>query len=207
MAVPEDADIIAEAVALLLEHRVDEARSHLSSLSPLDTVPLPAFDATKASDRPTRSKPQPLGNTMRARVYKRDGWRCRYCHRKLVLPPVLELLTSLCPGFKGLLPGHHMPSEKTEPAVLRVYPNVDHIQAVAVGGSWRDQANHVTACTPCNTRKSDRLGWVPAEPRLYDDWDGLTRLYGLLAEHAAPLTTYHRRWLKALGMHVEDIIH
>lgn len=53
-----------------------------------------------------------------------------------------------------------MPAATTHPAANRVYPNVDHVQAWSLGGAWDDLGNLLTACTPCNERKSNNLGWL-----------------------------------------------
>jgi hypothetical protein len=127
-----------------------------------------------------------------------------------VVPGVLELPTTLCPGFFGLLPGHHMPFKRTEPAVERVYPNVDHVLAIAAGGACLDESNHVTACTPCNGKKSNRSGWKPG-PIVLDKWDGLTSSYQAPAEHALQvlrrrIRIYHDPWMRELGIvdHTSD---
>ena len=193
----EDADIIAQTVALLLDHRDIDACAELTKLSIADPLPKPAVAAEAAVDRPVPQKIEPLDNALRVRIYKRDGWRCRYCGRKLVVPGVLQLLTTLCPGFNGLLPGHHMPAARTEPAVERVYPNVDHVHAVSLGGAWRDETNHVTACTPCNTRKSDFLGWTPG-PIVRDNWDGMSAAYRALAERTGEVSRYHLDWIRLI---------
>jgi|GEM_PF-5200754 len=193
----EDAEIIGRAVALLLVNEDIEACSELTKLPTTDPIQKLTVGAEPAAERPTRLKTEPLDNALRVRIYKRDGWRCRYCGRKLIVPGVLELLTTLCPGFRGLAPGHHMPVARTEPAVERVYPNVDHVHAVSLGGAWRDESNHVMACTPCNTRKSDLLGWTPGSI-VSDEWDGLTSDYRPLAERTGEISPYHVRWLRLL---------
>jgi hypothetical protein len=195
----EDADIFGRAVGLLLEGRDDAAQMVLKMLASEDPIAAPVFDVNVVIEARERARAEQLNNHIRARIYKRDGWRCRYCSRKLVLPAVLELLRVLCPGFRGLLPGHHMPGAETEPAAERVYPNVDHIHPVSKGGAWRVDGNHVTACTPCNTRKSDRAGWLPMDP-VPAEWDGLTQSYFGLAQRAGQITRYQREWFKALGI-------
>lgn len=195
----EDADLIAAAVELIIQSRLAAACHILMTLPTEDPLRTESrFAGLSAVDRPPRAKAEPIDNSTRAAVYRRDGWRCRYCGRKVVVPIVLEILRRLCPHFKGLLPGHHMPAGDTAPAVERVYPNVDHIHAVALGGSWRDPANHVTACTPCNTRKSDLLGWTPG-PIVVDEWDGLARHCRVLAERCDGDRRYST-WLRALGV-------
>ena len=92
-----------------------------------------------------------------------------------------------------------MPYAATERAVERVYPNVDHVHPVSKGGAWVDEANHVTACTPCNTKKSDGAGWLPGEI-LRDDWDGLMSAYRDLTERVYSRKTYHLKWFRDLGI-------
>jgi len=194
--IEEDADIFERAVRCLLAGQAGEAAEVLSTLAKDDPVKRPRFESSNSPPGLERAKRENLNNAIRARVYRRDGWRCRYCRRKLVVPGILELITTLCPGFNGLRPGHHMPYASTELAVERVYPNVDHVHAVAKGGPWLDEANHVTACTPCNASKNDRSGWVPGEI-VQDGWDGLTSLYRALAERVVDgRQSYHVKWFR-----------
>jgi len=113
---------------------------------------------TVMSERPPPLQPLYLTPAIRAQVFASDNWCCRYCARKLVHPGILLLLGEIFPEFRGLKSGHHMPKETTEPAVVRVYPEVDHVNAVSLGGTWRDLDNLVAACTPCNELKNNY--WV-----------------------------------------------
>jgi hypothetical protein len=93
-----------------------------------------------------------------------------------------------------------MPRGRTHPAAERVYPNVDHVQAFSVGGTALELANLITACTPCNERKGDRLGWAHVELER-DDWNGLIAAYGRLLEIAGgSITPTHRDWMRALSI-------
>jgi hypothetical protein len=204
----EDADIIAQAVSLLLEQRDEEACAALRMLSKADNVPpyVPAVIAVVEKAREPVQKPkfEPLSNLIRASTYWRDGWRCAYCGRKLVIQGILELLTTLCPGFLGLLRGQHMPYARTEPAVERVYPCVDHVNPLALGGVCLDPSNHVAACIPCNARKNNYLGWTP-RPRECDSWDGLSTAYEALVNRvnddlSPTRKKYHRDWLRNLRL-------
>lgn len=135
---------------------------------------------------------------MRAAVFRRDGWRCRYCGRRLVVSGVLELIGILYPE-EFPFPSHNMAHSSTHPAAIRVYPNVDHVDARAesVGDDLR---NLIGACTPCNELKSDNLGWVAVEQDL-DQWDGLTNSYRpLLQLVGVPVPPFHRQWMRALGL-------
>jgi len=190
-----DANIIAVAIAQLLQNRDNEAVLTLTTLPRLDPMPRSEAKGTERMAGPRRRVP--LSKIEMGRIYIRDRWRCRYCGRKLVFPYVLELLRTLAPGFKGLLPGHHMPFAETEPAVERVYPNVDHVEP-----RLHEPENLVTACTPCNTRKSDWLGWPSPGLTVYDNWDGLVPSYRALIEQRRAdlsLRPTQLQWVVALS--------
>jgi 5-methylcytosine-specific restriction endonuclease McrA len=189
-----DADIIAAAVGQLLQRRDGEAALTLATLPRLDSMPRSEAKGTQRMVMPRQRVP--LTKVEMARIYIRDGWRCRYCGRKLVFPYVLELLRTLCPGFKGLLEGHHMPFVETEPAVERVYPNVDHVEP-----RLHAPENLVTACTPCNTRKGNWLGWPRPGPITHERWDGLWLSHlALIEQRRADLSLRpsERQWAAAL---------
>ena len=80
----EDADVLERSVLLVLENRIDEARAVLPTLPTDECFPLPKIDATAPPfnqlDRPIK---RPLEDHQRFAIYERDGWRCRYCGRKM----------------------------------------------------------------------------------------------------------------------------
>ena len=95
----ELADIIAHGARLLLDGRDDEAARALATLPFDDQVPATRFVSTTGvtyEGAPTKGS---LDNSDRIALYDRDGWRCRYCGRKVVVAGVLEILTSLSLGF------------------------------------------------------------------------------------------------------------
>lgn len=137
-----------------------------------------------------------------ARIFKRDHFMCRYCNGKTVLTPVMELLGVLYPNsFPFQSAGWR--AGVTHPAVIARSPAVDHVEPVAWGGSNED-ANLVTACTPCNSIKADMtievLGWQ-VQAITDTDWDGLARYYRAVWELAGhPKPTYHSDWMTLLGI-------
>ena len=85
---------------------------------------------------------------------------------------------------------------------------LDHVEAFSVGGPC-DPDNLVTSCAKCNGRKSSaplevwngRPKRSPIKGKYGEpqNWDGLTALFVVLAEHnLAKLTAGERDWLKAL---------
>lgn len=95
-----------------------------------------------------------------------------------------------------------------EPLLDHLGAVIDHLEAHSRGGS-AGEANFVTSCNKCNTRKSALLAeeFSSKSPLLRvrgkygepDQWDGLSTLFVVLAaqaQHAA--TTSEREWLDAL---------
>lgn len=194
----DDALILAQSARFLIEHKDAEAREVLGGLSREDPLPAPGVASATATSRPERRKRIAVPPSVSVPVYRRDGWRCRYCGRRLVIAGVIEIIGNRCPSEFPFPARHHMPVASTHPAAIRVYPNVDHVEAGSLGGPWLDQDNLVASCTPCNERKSDRIGWTP-QPTL-SDWDGLTGLYRALLDPAEQRRDFHRRWLDALAV-------
>jgi 5-methylcytosine-specific restriction endonuclease McrA len=195
----QDADIFEAAVHHVLDGRQAEASARLLQLPAEDPVLRPPKSLTVMSERPPPLQPLYLTPAIRAQVFASDNWCCRYCARKLVHPGILLLLGEIFPEFRGLKSGHHMPKETTEPAVVRVYPEVDHVNAVSLGGTWRDLDNLVAACTPCNELKNNYLGWTTI-PRVTEPWSGLTEYYRPLAKLATRVGRYHVDWMRVLGV-------
>jgi 5-methylcytosine-specific restriction endonuclease McrA len=138
----------------------------------------------------------------RVAVFVRDCWTCRYCGATTIAPPVLRVLSRLYPRAVPVPP--NWKAGQVHPAYMLASTSLDHLVAGARDGSWTDPDNLMTACSPCNTAKSDltleELGWtVLDEAAIRSDWDGLTGHYRALWERAGqPDAGYHRDWLRAL---------
>lgn len=145
------------------------------------------------------------------RVFRRDGWLCRWCHRPVVFAPALKFLDQLARslGHSGPL-AYHDPRWRRDRAPLLDHLGavVDHLDAFSKGGA-HDEANFVTACNKCNARKSNNAAddfrrAVPdrvvkgkyGEPL---SWDGLSALFVLLAARSPGLTPSEKGWLAALS--------
>ena len=199
----DDALILALAVRLLLENRDADAHTELLRLSIVDPIGAPAISQETLPSDGGRYKRPAVKPAELAAVLMRDGWRCRYCGRRLVVPGVIELVGALCPEQFPFPAGHHMPAGRTHPAAIRMYPNVDHVEAGSVGGRWADDTNLVAACTPCNELKSDKGGWKVETP-VIDEWDGLVGCYRALVSKAGTMRPYHQNWMRALCVHAES---
>jgi HNH endonuclease len=173
------------AIQALLQGGLDAGRVALSPI---------AYPPRVIAPRPT------LKRTLMCGIFYRDHFCCRYCGGRTILTPVMEVLGELYPE---IFPFH--PNWKggvTHPAVIARSTIVDHLVPGAMGGSWLDPDNLVTACWPCNAIKADyeldQLGWE-LQPITADSWDGLTCYYRALWEQAGqPKPTFHEAWLEAL---------
>ncbi len=174
-----------------------------------------------------RADPEPVPNPrlhlsprVRLRIYRRDGFLCRYCGRRTLFEPTLRLLSTLAPDDFPYHPNWKRGS--VHPAYPTLTPSCDHLVPVTRGGAALDPMNLVTACARCQYAKGDYLlaelqGYElqPPEPI---GWDGLTgvypRLYELTraalnssgSEALARFDGSHRPWLLAVASkEIEDL--
>jgi hypothetical protein len=159
-----------------------------------------AFRAREVVQRKTPPR------AVRAQVFTRDRFTCRYCGGKTIFEPVMALVGFVYPH---LFPYHpNWRGGVTHPALISRSAVVDHVEPGSSGGAWLDLENLVTACNPCNSIKSDfsleQLGWT-LQPIQRTRWDGLVGLYPALWEAAGrPAAAFHLAWMRDLGCAVED---
>ncbi len=110
-------------------------------------------------------------------LYSRDGYRCRFCGVKGVVPEVRQLLTKEFPDAARW--GGSRATEHHAFQVMLLSP--DHVLPYTRGGSSGIE-NLVAACYPCQFGRNEftleEVGISdPRErPPIVDGWDGLTRL-------------------------------
>lgn len=113
-------------------------------------------------------------------VYLRDGYRCRFCDCRVVVPTARKLLMR----FWLATPLAEKRERSRHDGLGTLSASVDHLLPHSRGGS-HEASNLVTACGPC---QFGRNRWTLeeveiADPRsfapLVDEWDGLSRLGGL----------------------------
>lgn len=113
----------------------------------------------------------------RAFLYQRDGWRCRFCGCRVVVPGARKVLQVAFPdvvGWPGKDHGKHA-------AFYALSATIDHITPHSRGGD-NSPENLVTTCQPCNFGRNRWLLQEVAlsDPRerapVIDAWDGLSRL-------------------------------
>jgi len=198
----DDLAVLKEAVRALVERGVEDGRRALRPIAgavwstSIQYAPVVRKIVSDQSAQGSRA----FTATRTAQVLVRDSFTCRYCGGRIVPRRLLVALSSIYPAEVPYYVHYKLGT------VHRVYwtlaAEADHLHAGARGGSWRDVANHVTACVYCNTRKSSRLleeiGWrlQPARER---SWDGLTASYREIWRLAGqPAPTYHRPFIAAL---------
>lgn len=140
------------------------------------------------------------------RVFRRDGWLCRWCGRPVIFDPTMKYLERLVrdSGYTGRLAYFNLNwRREAAPLLDHMGAVIDHIEAFSKGGA-HEESNFATACSKCNARKTDG---EPKEPRRpvrarYGEptaWDGLSRVFVALAGRPeAALTASEAGWLKAL---------
>lgn len=110
-------------------------------------------------------------------VYKRDGWRCRYCETRVISKQARDVFRKHFP----LEARTGRTNEDNHFGLSTLTATLDHIVPHKRGGS-NEPDNLVTACGPC---QFGRGHWLLEEvqledPRTHppklDSWDGLTKL-------------------------------
>jgi 5-methylcytosine-specific restriction endonuclease McrA len=110
-------------------------------------------------------------------IFARDGWRCRFCGVRVVLPAARKALSAAVPDavcWEG-------PAVALHAAFGYVSATLDHIVPHSRGGT-NESDNLVTTCWPCNFGRGgyllEQMGLTDPRSRrpVRDAWDGLGRL-------------------------------
>ena len=117
--------------------------------------------------------------TLEKEVFKRDGYRCRYCEIRVILPEVLKVFSAVM--GKDIFP--YGASARERHGATRVYPaSPDHVIPKGRLEDPNTEENLVTACWPCQFGKMEftleQVGLENPFDRspISDDWDGLSSL-------------------------------
>ena len=108
-------------------------------------------------------------------IFERDGYRCRYCQRRILAREFSDLFVNSL-DHDGFQYGNTNAS--THGVLLLHKPVVDHVVPHNIGGRT-DSSNLVTSCYPCNFGKDQWtleqiLNIDPFErPPILNGWDGL----------------------------------
>ena len=110
-------------------------------------------------------------------IFARDGYHCRFCGVRVVVPAARRVLAATMPDalcWQG-------PATALHAAFLYVSATSDHVIPHSRGGT-NDPENLVTTCWPCNFGRGgyllEQMGLSDPRdrPLILDGWDGLTRL-------------------------------
>jgi len=149
-----------------------------------------------------------IPRSLQLRVFRRDGWLCRWCRRPVIFPPVMKYLEHYVrgQGHTGTLAYFDLRWRRdAAPLLDHLAAVVDHVEARSGGGA-DDELNYATACNKCNARKS---AGPPKEPKhivkgRYGEpkhWDGLSSVFVALFEQDPKwngVTKSERDWHKVL---------
>jgi 5-methylcytosine-specific restriction endonuclease McrA len=152
-----------------------------------------------------------ISKELQVRIFRRDGWICRWCGRPVVFAPVMKYLERLVRqrGFAGPLAYYHAHwTRRDAPLLDYTGAVIDHIQARSRGGADTAE-NFATACNKCNATKSNagKDDFHRKSPRRPvkgkygepENWDGFSTLFVVLVEIAPePSTVSERDWLRYL---------
>jgi 5-methylcytosine-specific restriction endonuclease McrA len=113
-------------------------------------------------------------------MYRRDGWRCRFCGTPVVVPKARRHICKLLPGAIRWTNSHG------DHAGFEILSGVaDHVQPHKWGGP-SSLENLVTCCAPCNYGRGsaflEEMGLIDPRtrhPYPANGWDGLTRVLAI----------------------------
>lgn len=196
-----------EPIPRKVQKKIDKA----AKLDSLTNNSLPAAD-----DKANKTK-RAVPYKTRLAVWQRDGFRCRYTDKRLVFPPVLEILSYVLPNELPYYNPPHGNYDYTHVIMWELSPVIDHVKAVSRSADTR-VANALdilaTASAFVNSDKDafdlDELGWTLLPPTPSPDWDGLLTWYvQYLAKHESWLEhpkrsrcRYLRDWYHLVSMSV-----
>jgi 5-methylcytosine-specific restriction endonuclease McrA len=208
--VPQPTNDVAIRLGLVTDALIrrdrTEAAKHLHPLvgitcrtNPIVPMPVLSREGWPAGSGAKTHNPPPA---MIGAIYRRDGFRCRYCGRWTVPTQILRLISFAFPVEFPYHPNWRM--DITPRAYWDISTSIDHVQAVSTGGDWEDPANLATACARCQYQKSnlplEALGWSIMPIASQPDWHGLTAGYpNLWRSLGQPDKAEHSVWIRALS--------
>lgn len=115
-------------------------------------------------------------------MYRRDGWRCRFCGSPVIVPAARARIGKLLPGSFRWTNSHG------DHAAFEILSGVaDHVQPHSWSGPT-SLDNLVSCCGPCNYGRGsaflNEMGLIDPrtrEPYPANGWDGLTRVLAIPA--------------------------
>jgi len=186
----EAANLLSDAADALLagnRHRASELvrqadmpslKSYASSIMGKESLAVHRFRLVEAPSNAVKVRERhPVASTKKS-IYARDGYRCRFCDVRVVLP---EARSSIMKALPGVIAWSGVPAIALHAGFHALSATVDHIVPHAYGGD-NDQRNLVTTCWPCNfgrmAYRLEEVGLIDprTRPPIVDAWDGIGRL-------------------------------
>ena len=185
------AQLLSDAVDAVIERRVDDARK-LIKAADFDVLrdfaqkvagkydpDIHRFREIPGAPPPStsRTKRRMPSTSISRSIFKRDGWRCRFCEVKVISVVAIKILDGMFPEEIRNRP----PMREIHGGIRALAASLDHILPHSRGGD-NSPENLVCACGPCQFGRNqwtlEEVGFSdPRErPAIVDEWDGLTRL-------------------------------
>lgn len=168
--------ILQNITSALLNHQTDNAKNILNNEYPFAGV---------------QAKKRKYSESMKLRIFLRDGFIDRYTGKKLVFSGMLRLISLLMPEEFPYHPNWKM--DQCHIAYWQLSPTLDHIFPVARGG-LDDESNWVTTSMISNAQKDqwtlEELGWELLPAGDLAEWDGLINAFIQLVEIDKTLIEY-----------------
>jgi len=200
-AVWETAASLAHAADALLAGKYDEGILHIGKAERADILAwgVPVMSTVKPEIirwRPIEESALPEKRHVGSRapnaklleaMYRRDGWRCRFCGSPVVIPEARTRIGKLLPGTFRWTNSHG------DHAGFEILSAVaDHVQPHSWSGPT-SLDNLISCCAPCNYGRGsaflEEMGLIDPrtrEPYPANGWDGLARVLAIPAPANAP---------------------
>lgn len=167
----------AQALSGIVERVLAEAPELLRPRlqpEPGPKPPPPQVNSCDERHRDGRPDPRQVPKALAAQVWRRDGFRCRFCSRRLVPTAISWAIHELAPLR---FPMHRNSGRACHPWAQATYADAEHVFPRKRGGSSRHEGNLVAACERCNrhvkgARTPCEIGWTLLGVA-DDGWDGL----------------------------------
>jgi len=207
VAVERYADVLAAAVAAVVDDDIDTARLRLSPIAGERWVGKVTLAGAQQPDGVF--KRVPIKERDRAQTLIRDGFLCAACGGRAVPRGVLVALSDVFPEELPYQP--HYKRGEIHPVYWALAAEADHVLPSSSGGS-SDLANLRTIHAFCNTQRGNALlgahqlnsSLAPANR----DWDGLIaaypRIVAVATAHGFAYSSarYHSARMRAFGISV-----
>ena len=140
---------LAAAEELILQADIPEIYEHLQCLWGRTDPEIHMYrEILDAPPRVREIKERMPAKAQKKMIYERDGWHCRFCASRVIVPEALEILRKSLASVRW---GSRDIDKNS--AFLALKAVVDHVLPHSRGGD-NSLSNLVTTCRPCNYARS-----------------------------------------------------